>query len=165
MNTKEDKKEYDRKNYIKKREIYLKRSQKYREEHSEYIKKYYEEYYQKNRNKILELCKQYRKTENGKATEQRREFKERTVIKENINTLTAEEWIKILKDYKFKCAYCGKEFNLFDRPERDHVVPISKGGNNIKENIVPSCRSCNSKKYNKILFKRGGKNIETKMGK
>lgn len=73
-----------------------------------------------------------------------------------INTLTAKEWIDILKEYKFKCAYCGKEFNLFDRPTRDHVIPISKGGHNTKENVVPACGSCNSKKHDKLLIKKGG---------
>ena len=48
--------------------------------------------------------------------------------------------------------YEDKEFNLFDRPTRDHVIPISKGGNNTKENIVPACGSCNSKKKDKILL-------------
>ena len=36
-------------------------------------------------------------------------------------------------------------------PTKDHVIPISKGGHNTKENIVPACQSCNNKKYNKIL--------------
>ena len=79
--------------------------------------------------------------------------KRRARGKNIINTLTAEEWINILKEYKFRCAYCGKEFTLFDRETHDHVIPISKGGNNIRENIVPACKSCNSRKYNKILLK------------
>ena len=72
-------------------------------------------------------------------------------MREIINTLTAYEWLNILKQYDFKCVYCGKDlFDLFDTT-RDHIIPISKGGNNTKENVVPSCRSCNTKKYNKIL--------------
>ena len=37
-------------------------------------------------------------------------------------------------------------------PTRDHIIPISKGGNNVKENIVPAYRSCNSKKHNKLIL-------------
>ena len=72
-------------------------------------------------------------------------------MEEIINTLTSNEWLGILKKYYWRCAYCGKEFDLFNRPTRDHIIPISKGGDNVKENIVPACKSCNSKKYNKII--------------
>jgi 5-methylcytosine-specific restriction endonuclease McrA len=68
-----------------------------------------------------------------------------------INTLTNEEWLNILKEFKYKCAYCGIEFDENILPEKDHIIPRSKGGYNIKENIIPSCRYCNSKKHNKIL--------------
>ena len=43
------------------------------------------------------------------------------------------------------CHYCGKKF----KPSlltMDHVIPLSRGGTSSKENIVPSCRDCNTKK-------------------
>lgn len=41
------------------------------------------------------------------------------------------------------CWYCG------DPPDDvDHVVPISKGGTNDLQNLVPCCRSCNNCKRN-----------------
>lgn len=132
-----------------------------KEKKKEWQKKYYRTYYQENKKCLCEYqekyreenpeyAKQYRKTPEGKACYQRGSSKRRAIIRNIINTLTSEEWIDILKEYKFRCAYCGKEFNLFDRPERDHVIPLSKGGNNTKENIAPACRSCNARKYNKI---------------
>ena len=36
-------------------------------------------------------------------------------------------------------------------PTKDHIIPRSKGGYNIKENIIPACRCCNAKKHNKTL--------------
>ena len=104
-----------------------------------------------NKEHAKESDKQYNQTPEGKTSKQRSNTKRIAKEKEIVNTLTSEEWIDILKKYKFKCAYCGREFNLFDKLERDHVIPISKNGNNTKENVVPACRSCNAKKYNKLI--------------
>lgn len=44
------------------------------------------------------------------------------------------------------CAYCGKELgNSF---EIDHIIPLSKGGNNSESNLVAACQSCNRLKHN-----------------
>jgi len=127
---------------------------KYRRENKENEKKRHKEYYEENKEKMLEIGRVWLKTENGKASNQRRQSKTRAGEREIINTLTAEEWLDILKQHDFKCAYCGKDlFDLFTKPERDHVIPINKGGNNTKENILPSCRSCNAKKHNKLSYK------------
>lgn len=141
---KEERKEYNK----QWRERNKKRMAEY---NLKYMKKYYEEYAEK----IKMAVRAYKRTEKGKLCKQRSKIKRKAKIKDITNTLTAEEWIEILKEYKFKCAYCGKEFTLFDRETKDHVIPISKGGNNTKENIVPACRSCNSKKHNKIIYEGG----------
>jgi len=112
---------------------------------------YFKDYYKRNKDKKLEQNRKWYRTEKGKSLSQRKKIIRQIRLKNILNTLTAEEWINILKEYHFKCAYCGKEFDLFDRPTRDHIIPISKGGDNIKENVVPACRSCNSKKHNKII--------------
>jgi len=41
------------------------------------------------------------------------------------------------------CTYCGGT----DRICVDHREPLARGGDNTPENIVPSCRSCNARKY------------------
>ncbi len=61
---------------------------------------------------------------------------------------TREEWEALKERYGFKCFYCGKE-KL--RLTKDHIVPVSKGGSNAITNIVPACRSCNSKKHTKAI--------------
>jgi len=101
---------------------------------------------------VLERIRKYSKTEKGKACKQRVETKRRVRMREIINTLTAKEWLDILEKYNYVCAYCGTEFGCENLPTKDHVIPISKGGNNVKENIVPACRSCNAKKHTKILI-------------
>lgn len=46
------------------------------------------------------------------------------------------------------CMYCGKEFS--DRQlTRDHVIPVSRGGKDIWNNVVAACKTCNHKKDNR----------------
>lgn len=48
------------------------------------------------------------------------------------------------------CAYCGvvlKPKNL----TRDHVIPTSRGGLDIWDNVVTACKPCNSAKGNRLL--------------
>lgn len=60
-----------------------------------------------------------------------------------------KDWINLLKQYDNKCFYCGdKMTKKLGRKQRtrDHILPISKGGTDTLDNIVPACRSCNSSK-------------------
>lgn len=41
------------------------------------------------------------------------------------------------------CFYCGGPGGCVD-----HLVPVSKGGEDRRDNLVPACRGCNAKKYN-----------------
>ena len=114
-------------------------------------KKQIQQYYINNKEKMERYKAMWRKTEKGKANNQRNHIKRWAIEKDTINTLTSEEWLDILKEYDYKCAYCGCDFDENTLPTKDHIIPISKGGHNVKENIVPACRSCNSKKGNKII--------------
>lgn len=60
--------------------------------------------------------------------------------------VSVQEWAERLAQYDGRCAYC------FDvATERDHVVPLCKGGAHCISNIVPCCRSCNARKGTKLL--------------
>ena len=48
------------------------------------------------------------------------------------------------------CLYCGKHFQERELT-RDHVIPISKGGEDTWMNVVSACRRCNQFKGNKLL--------------
>ncbi|RPI95510.1 MAG: HNH endonuclease [Chloroflexi bacterium] len=61
------------------------------------------------------------------------------------SSLTAKEWKQILIDFDSRCAYCGSDKRLI----QEHFIPVSKGGEYTKRNIVPACCSCNNKKRNK----------------
>ena len=43
------------------------------------------------------------------------------------------------------CYYCGKKFRYQDLT-MDHRVPLARGGRSTKDNLVPACKECNTKK-------------------
>ncbi len=45
-----------------------------------------------------------------------------------------------------KCQYCGQKADSID-----HVIPKSRGGKHIWENVVAACRGCNSNKRDRLL--------------
>lgn len=61
------------------------------------------------------------------------------------NDLSPEQ-IEQLQNTITACVYCGSSEDL----TIDHIKPISKGGENTFDNVTIACRSCNSRKGNKI---------------
>lgn len=57
-------------------------------------------------------------------------------------SFTAVEFIALCAAHDNRCAYCGNEAKL----TADHATPLSRGGSNWIENIVPACGSCNASK-------------------
>jgi 5-methylcytosine-specific restriction endonuclease McrA len=47
----------------------------------------------------------------------------------------------------WRCVYCGSSTHL----TLDHVVPRSRGGESVWENVVTSCAPCNLRKGNRLL--------------
>ena len=48
----------------------------------------------------------------------------------------------------WRCVYCG---SAHGRLTLDHVVPRSRGGDSVWENVVTSCAPCNLRKGNRLL--------------
>ena len=51
----------------------------------------------------------------------------------------------------WRCVYCGSGGRL----TLDHVVPRSRGGDSVWENVVTSCAPCNLRKGDKLLEEAG----------
>lgn len=109
----------------------------------EFIRKRAAGYYQKHRDVRRADARRYRKANPDKHREWSDQYRARRRGAE-INDLTAAQWREIKAIYKFRCAYCHKKTPL----TQDHVIPLSSkvGGNHTASNVVPACRSCNSRK-------------------
>lgn len=44
-----------------------------------------------------------------------------------------------------RCHYCHCRFP-HDQLTMDHVVPLARGGRSTKDNLVPCCKECNTRK-------------------
>ncbi len=52
----------------------------------------------------------------------------------------------------YRCQYCGRHRSSLRGREfltRDHVLPISRGGDNSWRNVVAACSACNNRKGNR----------------
>jgi CRISPR/Cas system Type II protein with McrA/HNH and RuvC-like nuclease domain len=80
------------------------------------------------------------------ADERLKELKKLRGIK---NHVYAGKWQQkkqqLLKIQNFKCIYCFCELDIFTSTI-DHVIAKSKGGKNLKQNLVIACAECNQKK-------------------
>lgn len=65
-------------------------------------------------------------------------------------TVGCQKAFRVYERWEFACAYCG------DKPGRsrlqiDHFIPRAKGGSDDEENLLSSCRDCNSGKSDKLF--------------
>jgi 5-methylcytosine-specific restriction endonuclease McrA len=58
----------------------------------------------------------------------------------------------VKKKGDMKCIYCDRQLTD-ENATSDHIVPISKRGNNAQVNLVVSCRDCNSDRGNMEFYK------------
>src|SRR5262249_27689777 len=45
----------------------------------------------------------------------------------------------------YRCQYCGRRGTAFDLT-LDHILPKSRGGRTVADNLVTACRACNNRK-------------------
>lgn len=59
---------------------------------------------------------------------------------------------RVLHEDGFTCNYCGDAANCVD-----HIIPLSRGGTNDRENLQAACMPCNSSKSDKLLSEWRGR--------
>lgn len=144
-------KEYSRQYYKEHIEYYL----QYSKEHQIYDPEYMRQYYVKNKDRLLDANRRWRKDNVDKIKLYRQSKRVRVMRKiYNINrkiaklnaegTHTKNDIADMLLFFDNKCAYTGMA--LEEKYHIDHIVPLSKGGTNYIWNIVPSNSSPNESK-------------------
>lgn len=48
-----------------------------------------------------------------------------------------------------KCFFCEKKVKFKDLT-MDHLLPLARGGRSTKDNIVPCCKTCNTRKQSML---------------
>ena len=66
---------------------------------------------------------------------------------------------EIFKIDNFSCRYCGRTPPSVIL-EIDHIIPVSKGGKDNKENLITACFDCNRGKTNILLMEKNKNSLE-----
>lgn len=65
-----------------------------------------------------------------------------------------QDWADAMIHFGGECPICGVKEGRGKKSkfDRDHIVPISKGGKTIRSNIMPCCSACNRGRGNKEII-------------
>ena len=80
----------------------------------------------------------------------------RNINKRGQKQLTENELIQVLEMFKTEngsnvCPYCDREIKNTIDIHLDHFKPLSKGGDNNLNNLIPVCKYCNRSKANEFF--------------
>jgi 5-methylcytosine-specific restriction endonuclease McrA len=71
------------------------------------------------------------------------------------NTITQEQLQETLEYFNYCCGYCLVDLRTLPSRLRtfDHIIAIKRGGSNTQGNMIPCCKSCNSRKKDRPIFR------------
>jgi len=126
-------------------EAHRERARAYRRQHPEATQSRDRAYYRATRAERLA----YERSERRRLNRCQRMARRRALLHCVPSTMTLQAWREILEVFGHRCAYClASGVSL----EREHVVPISRGGSDVPDNVVPACRCCNLTKLNRPVW-------------
>lgn len=151
--------EYNREWRRRNPEYHSEYNKRWRQEHPEEYRAYWEWYRTTYPDKVKAAYQKWEAANPNHVrewTERNREQARETVRRRRSRLRSAQSFEVTTRDVKRmvarfgnRCAYCRER--LSDRYHVDHVVPISRGGDNGIGNLVPACAACNSSKNNWLL--------------
>ena len=157
-----NKKEYDKRYYIKNQEKKKKITKEWYKLNKEKARNYNKQYYLDNKEQIKKRADSWQKENPDRVNKKNRCWAKNNPEKRNFTvnqnkkarrnvkgSHTLQEWKTLKAQYNYTCPCCRKSEPEITLTE-DHIIPISKSGTNNIKNIQPLCRKCNSKKHIKI---------------
>lgn len=136
-------------NYLAHAQAKLQRSKEHRKQNPDHYRKIEK---RRRLKRDPELMKRYRekyhRSEHGKLQSRLATARRRVLMRGLLSTFTRDDWLELVGRQR-RCYHCKKPFNTNRPPTLDHLIPISRGGEHIKTNIVAACGSCNSIKSDK----------------
>lgn len=108
-----------------------------KEKHNEGVRRWQKE----NPKKMAAIYARY--TQNHKEKIYLKNHRRRIKVKSNTLVVLDKE---IKRLYSSNCIHCGTTENI----TMDHLIPVSRGGRHSIGNLVPMCRSCNSRKGKRL---------------
>lgn len=109
-------------------------------------------YYNRNKNKVIQKVLNWQKRNPDKKRATDHNYRSRLYA--NGGKIKSDIVSEVLQSNNGFCQYCNKN----KANSVDHIIPLSKGGTNNRDNLAPACSSCNSSKKDKLLseWKRYG---------
>jgi hypothetical protein len=130
---------------------------KYHDKHLEESKEYAKAYYLKNKKKMRAYMKDYTIKNKAKLLPMwQRNYLKRRARLAGVNSERYEK-LDVFKRDNGTCYICSENIDVlleWPHPKSfsiDHVVPLSKGGNNTLDNVASTHLRCNLSKFNKIV--------------
>ena len=123
-------------------------NKRYRAEHPEKTQRLWAEWYKENREEHLKKRRKQSQTTYGRLYNCLRQALRREAYN---NGDVSPEQILDMMERQTRCAYCQCLFMEENPPTIDHIVPLSRGGTHTIDNVVLACKSCNSRKSNRLL--------------
>ena len=147
------KRKYDREHYLLNQDEALARAKAWQASNFK-RKKEYDARYRSLNFETLARNKQAWSKENPRPEKARiRQYRRRARKVGNGSFLVTNKDLRSsLHRHQNRCAYCHQHLGGEIRLEWDHVVPISRGGQNSIGNLLPSCSACNRSKSARFVI-------------
>ena len=115
-------------------------------------------YYGEHREQCVEFSRSYRRDNPHRRRAESGVRGARMVNNPGFVPFTYVEWMRLVRRFDSHCAYCGVRA---DALQKDHVIPLARGGRHALANILPACAPCNGSKSTALLSewrhaRRGG---------
>ena len=143
---KQNKKIYDAERYQNNKEKIKKCTKQYKENNKEKISQSNKKYREENKCIIKERYKEWYKQDYKNNPEKYFNNRQKRRQQEELlgNGYIENQWLEMMQFFDWKCAYSGED--LYKKTSTDHIIPLSKGGQNYIWNFAPMIFNYNCSK-------------------